>query len=738
MARPHPGEAKPDFMDRCIPMVMDDGSADSQDTAVAMCSNMFDAGPEKPKWVGGGGHGAWNPNRDVRELQMRYETQRAYSTIQIKSISEDQRIIEGVASTPAADRVGDIVEPMGAKFNLPMPLLWQHDSKAPIGNVYFAEARKDGIPFKARIAKSNEPGRLRDRLDEAWQSIKLGLVRAVSIGFRALESEPVNKDNPWDGERFKSWEWLELSAVTIPANTEANITTIRSLDAELRTAASRNAQLPEIESPSIVPGVSGEVTKPKSIPGVAGKTKPVKATKEIKAMATKKQTVAEQISAFEATRQAKSARMQEIMEESGEKGETLADAESQEYDGLKADVQKVDEHLIRLRELEKMNLAAAKPVEGKTQDAGTESRGVISVSTRSPVPPGIGFARMVIAKMHAFKHNRDVASVAREFWPNNPEVELNLKTAVPPADTTTSGWASQLAPTQNLAGDFIEYLRPRTLLGRIPGFTRVPFNVTIPRATAGQSGHWVGEGQSKPLGKMTFDTVVLRWAKAAGIVTFTDEIARFSNPSIEALVRDDLTRGITQFLDEQLLDPSVNEVTNISPAAITYGADNAAASGTAYANIVSDVKGAYGVIQGAMIPLSGCVWVMEPSQAVALGLMQNALSQPYFPGLGADGGTFFGFPVYTSESAGSGQITLFKPSEILLADDGGISVDVSREASLHFDDVVTDGALDKLINLWQNNLVAVRCERYITWKPRRTDAVAYITSADYGGAPTTF
>src|SRR5512135_801284 len=99
--RPHPGEPKQEFLDRCISGVMDDGSADSQDMAVAMCSNMFDAGPEKPK------------------------TNRAYSTILIKSINEDQRIIEGVASTPTADRVGDIVEPLGAKFNLPMPLLWQ-------------------------------------------------------------------------------------------------------------------------------------------------------------------------------------------------------------------------------------------------------------------------------------------------------------------------------------------------------------------------------------------------------------------------------------------------------------------------------------------------------------------------------------------------------------------------------------------------------------------------------------
>ncbi|HET7375434.1 MAG TPA: hypothetical protein VFK30_01925, partial [Anaerolineae bacterium] len=112
--------------------------------------------------------------------------QHACSLLQIKSFNEDERIIEGIATTPTADRVDDVVEPLGAKFNLPMPLLWQHRHDQPIGEIFWAKPTKDGIPFKGRIAKTDEPGTLKSRLDEAWQSIKLKLVRAVSIGFRAL------------------------------------------------------------------------------------------------------------------------------------------------------------------------------------------------------------------------------------------------------------------------------------------------------------------------------------------------------------------------------------------------------------------------------------------------------------------------------------------------------------------------------------------------------------------------
>ena len=158
--------------------------------------------------------------------------ERAYTMLDVRSTDEEHRIIEGIASTPSPDRYEDVIEPMGAKFALPMPLLWQHRSDAPVGDVRFAKPEATGIPFKAHIAKTDEPGKLKERLDEAWQSVKMGLIRAVSIGFRPLEYSFIDGG----GIRFNSWEWLELSLVTIPANSEATINTIRSFDIELRAA----------------------------------------------------------------------------------------------------------------------------------------------------------------------------------------------------------------------------------------------------------------------------------------------------------------------------------------------------------------------------------------------------------------------------------------------------------------------------------------------------------------------
>lgn len=157
------------------------------------------------------------------------EMNRAYSVLEVKGVDEEKRILTGIASTPSPDRMDDIVEPKGAVFKLPLPFLWQHRHDAPIGHVTKATVKASGIEVEITLAKVDEPGLLKDRVDEAWQSIKLGLVRGLSIGFAPIES--ANIDGSW-GRRFLKWDWLELSAVTVAANQEATIQTIKSIDDE--------------------------------------------------------------------------------------------------------------------------------------------------------------------------------------------------------------------------------------------------------------------------------------------------------------------------------------------------------------------------------------------------------------------------------------------------------------------------------------------------------------------------
>ena len=71
-----------------------------------------------------------------------------------------------------------------------------------------------------------------------------------------------------------------------------------------------------------------------------------------------------------------------------------------------------------------------------------------------------------------------------------------------------------------------------------------------------------------------------------------------------------------------------------------------------------------------------------------------------------------------------------------VADEGGLQIDASREASVEMDDNATSGNYH-LLSAFQNNLVFIRAERYITWARLRAKGVFYLTSAAYGGSITT-
>lgn len=649
---------------------------------------------------------------------------RAYSLLTVKSFDEDSRVIEGIATTPSPDRMGDIVEPEGAKFTLPIPLLWQHDSRSPVGHVEAAKVSKDGITITARFAKIEEPGKLKDRIDEAWQSLKAGLVRGLSIGFSPLESARI-KDT-WS-EHYLQWDWLELSCVTIPANADASITSVKTAD---------RAQL----------AASGDARAVVHLdPGASGSRKPPRKDPEMK-------TLAEQIAALEAKRAASSARREAIQAKAIEDGRTKEPAEKEEFDNLSAEIKAIDDELVDLKLLEASAVSKATPVTrtvGTDPEKASEARGAprTVISTERNVPKGIAFARYVkslimgngnpmLAMMYA-KQNP-------EWMSQTPEVEALLKTAVGGATTSTSGWASEWVYNQNLVNEFIELLRPATVIGKLGGLRRVPFNVRVSGVDSGSSASWVGQGKAVPVSKLNSIEVTLGMAKVAGLVVLTQELVRSSDPSAEMVVRDDLVKTIAEFCDRRFLDPNYAEVSNVSPASITYGVTPLTPTGTALSHLRADIQTLFKQFINNNDDPTSATWIMDTGMALAVSMMQNALGQNEFPQMSMNGGNFAGLPCITSNSANisgspdSGRmIILAKTSDIMLADDGGIEIDASREASIEMTDAPTGDAAagtagtTSLVSMYQSNSVAIKAVRPINWKKKRSTAVSFIRDAAY-------
>jgi HK97 family phage major capsid protein len=411
------------------------------------------------------------------------------------------------------------------------------------------------------------------------------------------------------------------------------------------------------------------------------------------------------------------------------------------------EVKAIDLHLPKLRDLEKNNLASATPITTPTHNSLTASelRGgnVPVITVKANVPKGTAFTRFAMCLASAKGDSYQAISRAKSYADSTPEVEKmvaltldwHTKAAVAAGTTTDATWAGPLAPTQTAVDEFLELLRPRTLIGRVAGFRKVPFNVAVPSQTGGGTYSWVGEGNAKPVTSAAFATVTVPKAKAAGIIVLTEELVKLSTPSAEATIREEMIAGMGQFLDTQLVDPAVAAVANVNPASITNGAATAAASGATGAAARADLAARVATFTAANIPLDGSVWLMSDSNAFGLGLSLNALGQPLFPGVGINGGTIMGMPIVVSNNVGNRVILVHAPS-ILFADEGGVQIDVSREASIQMDSTPANpsDATTVLVSLFQRNLVGLRAERMITWIRARTAAVTYISAAAYNGS----
>jgi HK97 family phage major capsid protein len=468
--------------------------------------------------------------------------------------------------------------------------------------------------------------------------------------------------------------------------------------------------------------------------------------------------IAEQVTAFEAKRTTIYSRMTEIMSKAADGGSTLDAAEQEEYDGLEQDVAAVDSHLKRLKTLESVNAAGAKPIEGvKTVESGAAARGGdrITVKAQPKLAPGVGFARIAKVKGLARLDGESPREIAKNLYGEDSDTFAHFtKAAVPAANSGNAGWAGNLITDGGAFADFVEFLRPQTIIGKfgmgnIPALRRIPFDTPVLIQSTGGTGYWVGEGKAKPLTSWTTSRTTMTPLKVATIAAVTEEMLRRSSVDADIWIRDELARAVASRIDLTFIDPTAAAVAGVSPASITNGVTARISSGNDADAIRADVLGLSAAFRAVNNSTSGAVWIMSEGVAEAVSTMMNPLGQPEFPGLTPEGGTFLGKPVITSEYVpsaydpdGAGAnvagaiVVLAKAQDIFYGDEGGVTVDFSREASLEMADNPTGSSVtptaSSMVSMFQTNSVAFRAERALNWMKRRPEAVAVLASVNWG------
>ena len=169
---------------------------------------------------------------------------------------QNERRFEGYASTFGnRDRVGDVVSPGAFRKSLErhtregtMPaMLLHHDMRRPIGKWTSMSEDQKGLRVEGTLTKG-----VRDS-DEAYALIKDGAINSMSIGYVVNDED---YDVKSDTNKLKEIELHEVSLVTIPANAQALVASVKDADGALNVRelerALRDAGLSRRESKAIL------------------------------------------------------------------------------------------------------------------------------------------------------------------------------------------------------------------------------------------------------------------------------------------------------------------------------------------------------------------------------------------------------------------------------------------------------------------------------------------------------
>jgi hypothetical protein len=325
--------------------------------------------------------------------------------------------------------------------------------------------------------------------------------------------------------------------------------------------------------------------------------------------------------------------------------------------------------------------------------------------------------------------------------------DLILKTASAPAETTVTGWAAELVRT--IWSDFMQVLLPISVFPKLSAAgLSLTFGangrIVIPtrNLTPSVAGSFVAEGAPIPVRQGQFASQTLTPKKMAVITSWTKEMGDYSIPAIEGLLRQAVVEDTAIALDTVLLDNNV--ATAVRPPGLrSYGAGLTAAStaGAQFANFVADYKSLYAALLTAT---NGNVrrptLLLNPTQSLAISLIQPpAAAAPLFPFIEMiDGGRVLKAMLIESATVPVGMAILVDAADFTTAGEEGIRMDISDQATLHFEDTTPQdivGATGTVAfpvkSLWQTDSLGLRMIMMVNWVMRRP-IVAWMTGVQWG------
>lgn len=392
-------------------------------------------------------------------------------------------------------------------------LLFNHDADCVLGVVESARIDTDGVG-RAVVRFGNS-----EEAEEAWRDVQDKILTKVSVGYRVMEVKLTEEtESGSDTYTVSSWQPYEISIVTIPADTSVGIG---------RTLNIQKTPIMETNNTAAAP--------------IAPAVAPVEPKIDI---------VAER----NAARSSEQDRVRSILT-AGEKYGMSEIALEAVKSGKSVD----ETRELFLGEMNKRNTSVKE---------GASPIGLSDKEARS-----FSFVKLMRALSNPMDRNEQEAAkfeIEACAAAADKVSHRSLKGTMIPVDVLTSplmersgtntvsvktgsgytGTGGNTVQTTLLSSSFIEILRNKAVLMQLgTELGGLVGNFDIPKQTTASTGYWIGEDADATKQDVDFGLVSLRPKTVANYSEITRKMLMQSSIAVEALVRNDLARGIALTID---------------------------------------------------------------------------------------------------------------------------------------------------------------------------------------------
>lgn len=633
-----------------------------------------------------------------------------------KTVASDGGL-DFVLSDDTVDRYGDIIDAKGwvlTNFKKNPIALFGHSNGFPIGT--WANLRVEGNKLIGTLKLAARGTSA--RIDELISLVEQGILRAVSVGFIPIKSEPINPDRPYGPQKYTKQELLETSLVSVPANPAA-LALAKQLNISDETMSLAFGEHAEVRRKDVsTTGEQADTTTTER--SVSRADRPPSSSK---AGITMTKTLSQRIEDAQTALVAKKDKLSELTG----------------TDDL--DVTAISELTSQIDSEEKM-LAALKAAEAKIgANARSETAPTVPAQARKPLghqeKDGMDLlVKAVVVRGVAHFGGMSIEKALETRYPGHEAVGVIAKADQTIGTTGTSGWASELVQTAYFG--FLQALVGHSifpdLLGRGLSLTFDRWGtLSLPRRTAGTAGGgFVAEGLPIRVGKITTAAATLTPKKMGVIVAFSKELAKRSTPAIEGIVRQAIIEDTAATLDPILLDATASSASR--PAGLLNGvsAVGSGYGGGDYQAVREDIRALLAPFHAANAA-DGIVVLMNPAQGLNMSLMEGPMGDPNWLQRIKDRVTFI-----ESTHVTANRLIAIRASDFAGAG-GDPDFDVSEQATIHMEDTtpleIVSGTgpttADPVRSLWQTASVGVRMLMDVSWTMRQTGMVQWVDTTTW-------